>query len=120
MELLDKKRILMWLAGSNDIAKLKQLIDEGVFDVKDYRVLANTFVGKTLENSFCNGFFGSREYYLRGAEIVSVKGVEGKLIQVVVEDCEGNTKIGELDEGWADWKTVCELLREWTDSDREY
>lgn len=41
MELLDKKRILMWLTGSNDIVKLKQLIDKGVFDVKDYRILTN-------------------------------------------------------------------------------
>lgn len=114
MELLDKKRILMWLAGSNDIAKLKQLIDEGVFDVKDYRILANAFIGKTIKDFFCNGFFGSREFELAGAEVVSIKGTEGGLIQVIVEDCDGRIKIGEFDEGWANWKTVYNHLQQWT------
>lgn len=37
----------------------------------------------------------------------------------MVEDYNGRIKIGEFDEGWANWKTVYELLREWTDPNRE-
>lgn len=87
-------------------------------NTKDYKAMAKAFIGETMEDFFCNGFFGSRNYYMRGAEITKVyDSDDDDAIVIEVKKLDGKYDYGYFDGGWRDWQSVYEHLQEWTSRD---
>lgn len=110
------------------IDKLKQdekykdlLIDvlTGEFDSEDYEILTKSLIGETIQNFFCNGFFGSRTFDLTGAEIVRIYKSDDNSIVIEVKKYNGNYEYGYFEEGRNDWKTVYEYLCKWMQEEEE-
>ncbi len=82
---------------------------------KNYKQMAKAFIGDTIKDFFCNGFFGSSIYDLRGAEIIKVyDSDDDNAIVIEVKKNDGRYDYGYFDGGWRDWKSVYEHLQEWT------
>ncbi|MER2008504.1 MAG: hypothetical protein ABS939_13725 [Psychrobacillus sp.] len=86
-------------------------------NTKDYKVMTKGFIGETIKDFFCNGFFGSRNYDLTGAEIMGVYEVdEDDTIVIEVKKTDGKYSYGFFEGEWNDWETVYAHLEEWTKS----
>lgn len=81
----------------------------------DYEKMAKSFVGRTIEDFFCNGFFGSRTFDMEGAEIVRVYDNNYYNIVIEVKKRNGKYDYGYFNDDWYDWKYVYEHLKEWTE-----
>lgn len=84
-------------------------------DDKDYKQMAKAFIGETIEDFFCNGFFGSRNFDMAGAEVTMVYDSEDdNAIVIEVKKSDGKYDYGYFDGDWRDWESVYEHLKEWT------
>lgn len=87
-------------------------------DRKDYKQMAKTFIGETMVDFFCNGFFGSRAFDMAGAEITKVyDSDDDDAIVIEVRKLGGKYDYGYFKDFWRDWQTVYEHLEEWTSED---
>lgn len=87
--------------------------DHEVLGEKDYEHKARQFIGKTIRNSFCNGFFDdSKQYNLAHSEITRIYENDDEIVIEVEKGSECD--YGRFDGGWKCWKTVYEHLQEWT------
>jgi hypothetical protein len=88
-------------------------------DEKDYRLMAKSFIGETMKDFFCNGFFGSRTYDLTGAEITKVyDSADDNAIVIEVRKSDGRYDYGYFNDGWRDWQTVYKHLDEWVNGEQ--
>lgn len=104
-----------WLKGeyvcSPDFKEsLKNVIRD---NEKDYKQMSKSLIGETIQNFFCNGFFGSRTYDLDGAEITRVYQNNHDVIVIEVKKLNGKYDYGYFEDEWEDWKCVYEHLDEW-------
>lgn len=113
MECIDKKLLIDHLEKENKFEELLKEIKDGKFDLKDYESMAKSFVGKDINDFFCNGFFGSSTYDLAGAEITRVYKSDSDGIIIEVRKTNDSYDYGYFDDGWENWKTVYELINEW-------
>lgn len=97
------------------IEKLEKVLSN---NPKDYKSMSKIFIGETIKNFFCNGFFGGDTYDLEGAKITRVyESSEGAVVEVAKEN--GRYEYALFDDDWKDWKTVYEHLSEWTNEKQE-
>ncbi len=80
---------------------------------QDYKLMAKSFIGETIQNFFCNGFFGSRTYDLEDAEITKIYRDDDEGIVIEVRKSDGKYDYGYFNDSWDDWKCVYEHLDEW-------
>lgn len=73
---------------------------------------AKEYIGKTIKNFFCNGFFGGDEYGLAESRIIDIIEEES-VITVTVLKRDGKYAYGEFDYKWKKWETVFSYLDEW-------
>lgn len=86
----------------------------------DYITKVQSFIGKTIQDFFCNGFFGSDTYNLEGAEIIEIRKDEDDGIVIEVRKTNGKYDYGYFNDGWDDWKIVYEYLDEWVNGNRHF
>ncbi|MGD6876863.1 hypothetical protein [Bacillus infantis] len=113
MQYIDKELLLTCLRADEKFKDLLNDVENGKYDMKDYETLARSFIGKTLDDFYCNGFFGGRNYDLSGAEIMKITKSEPEEITIEVLKADGQYDYGYFDGGWCDWKVVYEHLDEW-------
>lgn len=121
MNYIDKDMLIKYLYshGDENYTELAIKISDGKFDVTDYKQLCQSFIGENIENFFCNGFFGSRTFDLRGAEILRIFEEDQDTITIEVLKINDKHDYGYFNDGWNDWKTVYEHLEEWTNEEEE-
>lgn len=79
---------------------------------KDYKEMCQSLVGESINDFFCNGFFGSSTYDLGGSEISRVYESEDG-IAIKVKKIDGRYDYGYFNQEWRDWETVYEYLCGW-------
>jgi hypothetical protein len=85
---------------------------------EDYRKMAKSFIGETIRDFFCNGFFGSRTFDMTGAEITKVyDSDDDNAIVIEVRKLDGKYDYGYFEDSRRDWQSVYEHLQEWTSGD---
>lgn len=104
------------------------LKDEDKFEIKImekndedeiYEESSKLFVGKTIKNFFCNGFFGGSTYDLEESRITNIYQDDGDGIIIEVKKRNGKYDYACFNESYDDWKCVYEYLKEWTSEDSE-
>lgn len=113
MKYLDRKELIKVLEKDERYKELLSDIESGKYDVKDYESLAMSFIGEEINDSFCNGFFGSGTFDLNGAEITRIYKHNLNEIKIEVKKSNGTYDYGCFEEGWCDWQYVYEHLDEW-------
>lgn len=112
MKYIEKEQLIEWLEKEGLYKEVLSEIEKGTFDVKDYALMSQEFVGRELNSIYCNGFFG-RTYDLLGAEIMRIyEDYQDGEIVIEVEK-NGEMKYGYFDGDWKEWKSVYEHLNEW-------
>jgi hypothetical protein len=112
MEYIDKKLLIKDLEEDGRYKELLSDIESGKYDVKDYESLARSFVGKELNDFYCNGFFG-RTYDLDGAEITKIYKSDIEEITIEVKKSNGEYDYGYFEGDWCEWQYVYEHLEQW-------
>lgn len=111
-----------YFTNEEDIKKLVEEINSkqgGEFwyktltnNVEDYKKMAKSFIGETIQDFFCNGFFGSRTFDLTGAEITRIyRDDDG--ITIEVKKIDDKYEYGCFENGRDDWQYVYEYLDNW-------
>lgn len=114
MNNIDKRLLVKWLGEDGRYKELLSEIEKGIFDAKNYQQMCQSFVGDTLSDFFCNGFFGSRTFDLNGAKILRVyESIEEDAIKIEVMKFNNEFEYGYFNDGWNSWETVYEHLYEW-------
>lgn len=80
----------------------------------DYKQMVKLFVGETIKDSFCNGFFGGSNYDLNGAEITKINQYNNGIVIEVIKS-NGKYDYGYFDDNWNDWECVYKHLSKWVD-----
>lgn len=119
MSYIDKDLLVKRLENEDKFSDLLNEVLNGEFDCKDYKQMAKSFIGRELNDFFCNGFFGSRNYDLNGAEITRVYEDDDEAIVIEVKKLDDKYDYGYFDDGWNDWKTVYEHLEGWVNGNNE-
>lgn len=83
----------------------------------DYKSMAKSFIGETIQDFFCNGFFGSRTYDLMGAEITKIYEDDGIVIEV--KKVDDKYDYGYFNDGWKDWECVYNHLNKWVNEQQD-
>lgn len=96
----------------NKVKATKEDYEEYFPESINYKHKCQAFVGEDIEDFFCNGFFGSDTYDLRGARIEGIFENDDE-IKIEVLKLNDEVDYGYFDGGWKDWKTVYEHLNEW-------
>ena len=113
MKYIEKAQLVEWLNKEGVYRELLSEIEKGTFDVIEYAKMAQNFVGRELNNFYCNGFFG-RVYDLKYAKILKVYEDHSEdEIVIEVEKQDGAIAYGYFAGGWNDWKSVYKYLGEW-------
>ena len=115
MTLLKKKALIEYLI-ERDLYEVIGDIERGIFDYEGDEDMVEKYIGETLMNSYCNGFFG-RTYDLYGAEILSIeesRDKDAKGIKVVVRKVNDTLDEALFTDSWGTWDTVAEHLEKWT------
>lgn len=102
-----------------DIFEEALKIIEEIKDARDYKRMASSFIGMEIQDFYCNGFFGSNNYDLEGAEITRIYQDDGAII-IEVKKTNSQYDYGYFQGGWADWKSVYEHLDEWINLSDSY
>lgn len=113
MEYVDKELLIKKLETDEKYRELLIEIKNGNYDIKDYETLCQNFIGKELNDFFCNGFFGSDTYDLEDARITQVFKSDTDCIKIEVKKVNGEYDYGYFEDGWCDWETVYEHLNKW-------
>lgn len=99
---------------------LKEVIEADGYKIlvsedNSFKALSKQFIGETITDFFCNGFFGSRNYDLADAVITKIRDSDKKnAIIVEVKKTDGETDYGYFEESWRDWESVYLHLKGWT------
>ena len=113
MEYIDKKELIKALENDERYKELLSEITSGKYDAKNYESLAMSFVGEELNDSFCEGFFGSGTFDLNGALITRIYKHNLNEIKVEVKKSNGTFDYGCFEGGWCNWQYVYEHLDKW-------
>lgn len=76
------------------------------YNLNDYKDF-NQFIGKTIRDFYCNGFFG-RRYDLEGSVIINIS-----YNRLSIRDTSDNVVSAHFEEGWQR-NEMFELIEEWT------
>ncbi|MEL3959425.1 site-specific DNA-methyltransferase [Caldifermentibacillus hisashii] len=76
--------------------------------------MVKLFVGETIKDSFCNGFFGGSNYDLNGAEITKINQYNNGIVIEVIKS-NGKYDYGYFGDNWNDWECVYKHLSKWVD-----
>lgn len=86
--------------------------------IESYALECKKFIGATIKDFFCNGFFGSRTFDLGGAEIINLYSNVDEIV-MEVEKTNGIHEVAYFNDGWNNWETVYDYLVEWTKKEEE-